>query len=230
MGQDRATPEKKLLELIESPGGNTLKDIKRKRKRIGFISPGAFKGRFAFFRGWIAKTLARQKPTLDIKEVNIILTVVVAGLIIYLAINWVDATNKSKEIFNLVSQPSIAEGKTNPFLPVSLLKDLAYYSQKVNSRNIFKLDPKVISSEEESETVEEKIVTPKDELLKLIEPLVLVGVSWSDDPIAMIENTETKTTYFLKRNQEVDKNIKIRQIFIDKVILEYKGTQVELKL
>lgn len=230
MVQDRATPEKKLLELIESPTDHNLRKIKVKRKRIGFVSPAAFKGRFSFLKGWIDKGLARQRIALDIKEVNIILTVCVISLVIYLATSWVDATNKSKDIFNLGSELSVNEG-TKPFLPASLLRDLSYYSQKVNSRNIFKLDLKAISSQQEQgETLEEKVITPQDELLRLIEFLVLVGVSWSDDPIAMIENTDAKMTYFLKKNDEIENGIKIKQIFIDKVILGYKGVEVELKL
>lgn len=230
MVQDRTTPEKKLLELIESPTGNTLRQIKTRRKRIGLISLGAFKGRFSFLKSWFTKGFARHRFVLDFKELNIILTVCVVVLIVYLAISWFDVTGKSAQIVDFTSELAAKE-QIQTFSPASLLKDFSYYSQRVKSRNIFELDLKTISSQaEEDEIVEEKVVTPKDELLELMESLVLVGVSWSEDPIAMIEDTDAKMTYFLKKDKEIDKGVKIKQIFIDKVILEYKGAEVELKL
>ena len=232
MVQDGATPEKKLLELIESPTGNTLREIKKKRKRIGLVSPGALKGRFSFFKRFMSSSLEKHRVGFDIKKVNAVLIVCIIGLAVYLAWDWVDATAKLNEISGLTSEPAEAqEQQAKPFLPLSLLKEISYYSQKVNSRNIFELDLKTASPEEgKSAAVEEKIITPKDELMELTEYFVLVGVSWSDDPVAMIEDTDAKMTYFKRKGEEVEKGVRIKQIFIDKIILEYNGAEVELKL
>ncbi len=230
MVQDRITPEKKLLDLIESPTGQTFKEVKKRRGRISFVSPGALKGRFSFFRRFIANSLARHKIVLDIKEVNLILTICIIGFVVYLSMSWTDTTGKLNQIPNLALELA-PQKDVNSFSAVSLLKEFSHYSQIVNSRNIFELDLQNASqNEEQADAIEEKVITPKDELMKLIEYFVLVGVSWSDDPVAMIENTDAKMTYFVRKGDDIKDSIKVKTIFIDKVILEYEGAELELKL
>jgi hypothetical protein len=55
-----------------------------------------------------------------------------------------------------------------------------------------------------------------------------VGISWSDDPDVMIEDTKTQRTFFLKKGQMID-DIKLEAVFKDKVILNYLGEEIELK-
>jgi hypothetical protein len=45
----------------------------------------------------------------------------------------------------------------------------------------------------------------------------------------MIEDTKTQRTLFLKKGQRIDNEIKVEAIFKDKVILSYKGEEIELK-
>lgn len=230
MVQDRITPEKKLLELIESPTGKTFGEVKKRRGRISLISPGALKGRFSFFKRFIANNLARRKIGLDIKQVNLILTICIIGFVVYLYMSWTDTASKLNQIPSLAVE--LAPKKdVNPFSAISLLKKFPYYSQIVNSRNIFELDlQKTLQNEKQVETIEEKVITAKGELMELIEYFVLVGVSWSDDPVAMIENTDAKMTYFVRKGDNIKDRIKVKTIFIDKVVLEYKGAELELKL
>lgn len=229
MASNKSTPEKRLLELIESPNNHALREVKKKRSRVGFLSLSVFKGRFSFLKEGINKSL-KGKTLVDIRGINIILTICVLSLMLYLGMSWLDSTDKLNKISNLSSEIA-AQEKVKPFLSVSLLKDSSYYLQKVGPRNIFELAPEAISKDiKEEASVEEEVVTPKDELLELIKDLVLVGVSWSDDPVAMIENTDAKITYFLRKGEELKEGVKIRQIFMDRVILEYKGEEVELKI
>ena len=56
----------------------------------------------------------------------------------------------------------------------------------------------------------------------------LVGIAWSDNPDAMIEDTKVKKTYFVKQGDIIN-GVRIERIFRDKVVLTYKGEKIELK-
>jgi type II secretory pathway component PulC len=56
-----------------------------------------------------------------------------------------------------------------------------------------------------------------------------VGIAWSNDPDAMIEDTKTHRTFFLKKGQTIDEEIKVQAIFKDRVVLSYKGEEIELR-
>ena len=59
--------------------------------------------------------------------------------------------------------------------------------------------------------------------------LALVGISWSNDPDVMIEDTKDNRTFFLKKGQLIDNQIKVEAIFKDHVVLSYGGEEVELR-
>lgn len=58
--------------------------------------------------------------------------------------------------------------------------------------------------------------------------LKLVGVDWSNEPVALIEDSRTGKTYFAKKNDSVS-DAKVKQIFKDKVIVQVRHQTVELK-
>ena len=99
-------------------------------------------------------------------------------------------------------------------------KTAAYYFEKVAQRDIFKMGPKPLPTEKQ------KVVSPV--VTEATKNLKLVGISWSDNPDAMIEDTQAKRTFFLKRGQKIGK-MKIQAIFRDKVILSYEDEEVILK-
>ncbi|MDD5454126.1 MAG: type II secretion system protein N [Candidatus Ratteibacteria bacterium] len=230
MAQDKSTPEKRLLELIESPSERTIREIKKKRIRNSFFSISAIRGKFSFLKQHAGSNLSRHKFALDIRQINIILVFCAVGLATYLVMSWLNASNKLDDVSNLKTEFK-TNGQVKSYLPASFLRDISYYSQRVNMRNIFKLDLEANNPhEKEGDVKAEEVVTVKDELAKIMEQLILVGVSWSDNPVAMIENTNAKMTYFLKNGEEIVNGVIIKQIFIDRVILEYKGAEAELKL
>jgi len=87
---------------------------------------------------------------------------------------------------------------------------------------------------EEEKEGEYEVPAPAEEVLTraevLAQQLGLVGIGWSDDPDVMVENTETKKIYFLKRGQRIENLIKVEAIFEDKVIFTYdNGKEMELR-
>ena len=58
MATNKSTPEKRLLELIESPTAHTLREVKKKRSRAGFLSLGKGSVGESFFNSSIWTNLA----------------------------------------------------------------------------------------------------------------------------------------------------------------------------
>jgi hypothetical protein len=147
-----------------------------------------------------------------------ILSLCVFVLAVYFITNLLFSTLHSKDALNL----ELATDKnTKPLVSQvsSLLKAGTYYLEKARERNIFKIGMKGTDS---------KSKAPSVRITEATQNLKLVGISWSDDPDVMIEDTKTGRTFFLKKGQMVD-DIKLVAVFKDKVILSYLGEEVELK-
>jgi len=230
MAQERfTTPEKQLLKLIED---QKSKDVKVqvhavKHQGLSFLSFAAWQGRISFlkdnFRKWSG---AGGFNKLDIKTINNIFGICVIILILYLVINlsaYVTSMVRGPRLIFVEEETSIKPAAN--FQGISALKNAAsYYIEKARQRDIFKMGEtrtKVLAQE----------AAPKQTIPKIIEAtqhLKLVGISWSADPDAMIEDTQASRTLFVKRGQMIG-DVEVRAIFKDKVILSYGGEETELK-
>jgi hypothetical protein len=139
------------------------------------------------------------------------------------------ASNLFLSIVNLHKAPNAkftiqaASLKAASFKESSLLRAASYYLEKVRQRDIFKIGAagRPAADERASREALSKIV-------ELSQKLKLVGISWSDDPDAMIEDTKALRTFFIKRGQMIG-DLKVQAIFKDKVILSYGTEEVELR-
>lgn len=227
MAEDKPlTPEKQLLKLIENPKGESLRaeDVKRQGKK--WISLGALKGRLAFwksfsFRKWISvKQLSRS--SFGIRRVNLILKFSIVFLSLYLGYSVFVTAAEMKRASNLIFEHE--KNLTAALEPGSPLKSLPYYLEKVGGRNLFSF-----TALPKEEPAEEGPVSEAQPEGKKARQLLLVGIAWSDDPEAMIEDTDAKQTYFVRRGQSIDDELKVVAIFKDAVILSVDGKEIELK-
>jgi len=228
MAQERPlTPEKQLLKLIEEPNAKNghVQSQAIKHRGLSFLSPGAWMGRVSFLRDklrmWGKGGRLQPSEILDVRAINRFLLLCVFLLAVILS------TNISMSIANLNMMPSmkfkIPEGVKVAFAPAaSRLKDLSFYVDKMRQRDIFKMGEK----KKDEGMPEAKISQPQ--LADAVAHLKLVGISWSKDPDAMIEDTKVMRTFFIKRGQKVGE-FKVQAIFKDKVVLSFEGQEVELK-
>jgi hypothetical protein len=107
----------------------------------------------------------------------------------------------------------------------SLLQSEDYYLKKVRARNLFNF-----ADEPKKEKVNFKEDEKKGptELEIMAKSLKLVGISWSDHPDAIIEDVKAKKTYFVKTGHKINE-INVQAIYKDKVILNYRMQEVELR-
>ena len=99
-------------------------------------------------------------------------------------------------------------------------KDAKYYLEKISSRNIFRpyeataKNPAVLN------------------LTKRLAKFKLVGVAWLDLPESatiMIEDTQTKVMYFLKKGEQVE-GVTVKTIYTDRAVFSYEHEETTIKL
>lgn len=226
MAEERPlTPEKQLLDLIEGSRtkGARIQANAIKRRSLSFFSAGAWIGRSTFFKdrfkGWLK---AKRWRTFDVKAVNDILAFIIFILAAYFISNFFISAIRLKKIpdyLKLEAQNDKTES-ADAYETSGLGKAASYYLEKVRQRDIFKMGPKA--------TPEDSVKAPSSKIVEATQHLKLVGISWSNDPDAMIEDTKAMRTFFIKRGQMMGE-IKVQAIFKDKVVLSYGGEEIELK-
>lgn len=225
MAQEKSpTPEKQLLNLIENPNAQqTAKSVKLKHRNLfSLFSAGAWLGRFSFFKGH-SKQWFRPDSILkmDINLVNNFLILLVVLLMLYFIM---DFSNSYKHLQSLPSVKARVQQaiQAKEGLVSTLLKTTAYYSELARKRDIFKIGARPTDKSK-------AVRAPSDKLKEATKNLRMVGISWSNDPDVMIEDTKLKRTYFLKRGKSLDNGVKVRAVFKDKVILSFENEEMEFK-
>ncbi|MDD5079802.1 MAG: hypothetical protein PHH68_05695 [Candidatus Omnitrophica bacterium] len=102
---------------------------------------------------------------------------------------------------------------------VSPLKGLIYYVDGIGKRDIFRMGGKFDNGAENATL---------SKLEELAQTLKLVGISWSDDPDAMIEDSQMSQTFFVKKGQKIGE-FTVENISKDKVSLRSGKEIIELK-
>jgi hypothetical protein len=218
------TPEKQLLRLIEDPKAKSAPKIEAQAIRYhsqSLFSFGAWQGRISFLKDRFRDLTSAEKTNFDIvKVINGLLGSLIVILAAYFASSFSLALVNQKKTFSLAGgSPQAGKASAVSAIP-SNLKDPTYYLDKVSQRNIFKIGAKKVAEAESKGDI--------SRLMELTQSLKLVGISWSNDPDAMIEDTKSTRTFFVKRGQMVGE-VKIKDIAKDKVVLTYDGEEMELR-
>jgi hypothetical protein len=225
MAQERSlTPEKQLLKIIETSKVNSLGMHAQTSRRHGmsWLNLGAWLGRVSFLRGRFERWSAGFRlDQLDVKVANKILGLAVALLSLYFLANLFISLFSLSKAPRLEINTPVTKIETNFPEPSGLKKAASYYLDKVRERDIFTMGLKKVADKPADNA-------PSSKSLELAASLKLVGISWSNDPDAMIEDTKALKTYFVKRGEMVGE-AKVQAIFKDKVILNLNSEEFELK-
>ncbi len=227
MAEKNISPEKKLLNIIEGEGNESPTPKNgRASKGMKIFSLAALRGRIAFFKSKVSQGPIRMpRISFSLNGFNVLMQLCIAGLVIYLGMSIrVEFSRLLKH--DWAKRPGQATLITTDVKAIaSLLQSESYYLNKVKSRNLFGFADE---AEEEKVAFKEK---PKQEPTKLetmVKTFKLVGISWSNDPDAIIEDEKAKKTYFVKTGHKINE-ISVQAIYRDKVILHYLSQEVELR-
>ena len=128
-----------------------------------------------------------------------------------------DLLKKKVNFANEVKVPAISEDVNLP-----QTKDVKFYVDSFGNRNIFK--PYDISLG--------KAAQAHPNLSKRLAKYKLVGLAWLDLPESasiMIEDSQSKTTYFLKNGEQLE-GVTVKTIYTDRVVFSYENEETTIKL
>ena len=222
MAQERSlTPEKQLLRIIETSKMNSSGvQLKTSRRHsMSWLNFGAWLGRISFLKGRFEKwSKGFSLEQLDVKVANSVLGFLVTLLCLYFFGNLVVSLINLSKTPRLESSTAVAKIETSFPEATGLKKAAAYYLDKIRVRDIFTMGSKKVVLN----------TTPTSKSMELASTLKLVGISWSTDPDAMIEDTKGLKTFFVKRGEMVGE-ARVQAIFKDKVVLSLGNEEFELK-
>ena len=221
------TPEKQLLRLIENPKQPVLKVEEAKRQGKKWFSVNALKARISFWsslsnRKWFSFKKS-TKTGIGVRQANLALKISIACFGVFLVYYVTQMSLQLKRASNLIL-PSDGNDSALQMSAEPDVKNVSYYQEKTSARNLFGIGE---IPEPEVKPGEERVLTPKE--ADRAKDFALVGIAWSSDPEAMVEDSKNNKTYFVKRGQPLDDEVKVVTIFKDKVILTYKGKEFELR-
>jgi len=199
-----------------------------KRRSMSFVSLGAWLGRFSFSKDWFRRKIESFRgQSLDTKSVNRILFLCACVFTLYFLVSTTTALIQLNRPPDLDVPASGDGASVNLMERVFLKKAVSYYLEKIGGRDIFRMGTvqKATTGADGAQTGM-KVTSAK--ILDATESLKLVGISWSANPDAIIEDTKETKTFFVKTGQKIG-DVKIQAIFKDKVILSYEGEETELK-
>ncbi|MFH1442363.1 MAG: hypothetical protein ABIH18_10045 [Candidatus Omnitrophota bacterium] len=207
MEKENITPEEKLLKIIESPGIQKQKSTpaQSKRNKNAGISVG-----------WLKKfNIDREKlKNFNLKTANkisigICVVFTVFGVSDFLKFK-IQLDNRYQKIINGIAvSPGEPQKLIIPDVKLKILQE------EIKKRNIFTFLPK-------PEIVE--AAGTNDEIANL----KLVGVIWSDNPQAMIEDLAGKRTYLVNQGEKIGE-LKVKKILKEKVILGKEDKEWQLR-
>ena len=154
----------------------------------------------------------RKKP--DFYKIGIVLSILVIVISVGYAIFESILPQPSVKIDVITESISIEEPDKEP-IDIMLPKPYSYYSQYIDSRDIF----------------EESFLSDKDSDASLgsnLSDITLVGIVLDDIPQAIFEHNKDQETYFLKEGDSIE-DIKVEEITEGKVIVLFEDEEVELK-
>ncbi|MFH0732326.1 MAG: hypothetical protein V2A72_05340 [Candidatus Omnitrophota bacterium] len=232
MAQEKSTtPEKQLLRLIEGdshkPDGMDTHAYVAKKRSASAFSLNAWLGRISFFKGSIKKKAdGAAAYQLNVRLINKGLTFCALALFVFTVGYVYTSLSKLKHIPEMILEVQ-KQAALDDVYDTSILKASSYYLEKVRNRNIFVMGKDQEQLKQEAAEAEDA-GPPAEEVTAISQRFRLVGISWSGDPDAMIEDMTTQKTLFVKRGQMVE-DIKVQAIFKDKVILIYQGEEIEIR-
>jgi len=239
MVDQNVTPEERLLRLIESGERGELKPKTAQRSvfwNVRTWSKNLFARRNKTNGSSWVRSAAGLSPELNLRL--IIRALIVFLILVFggIAFNMTRVRTIPKYLTDRAVEPSPAAGNVAGVKKeLAAFRPLLDYLKEVEERDIFTAAPAPRPIKPEPKAIPlqplKPLPPPQTNALQVlrekIKTLKLVGISWGEDPVAMIEDTTKKETNFLKAGQSINE-ILVKTILRDKVVLSYKDAEYEI--
>lgn len=208
MAKDNMTPEERLLKIIESP--DTRKRSVPLAAKVRSLNIGSIKEWFSNLRS--DKNLIKQ---INFSAVNKIIAVICALVTLICIFDFASGGMALAKRFKKVSSGEYLaslEERKRPKIDVTMDEAMA----QAKRRNIFTFLP---TSDEAASAVNTE---------PALSNFKLVGILWSDNPQAMIENSKEQRTYFVSKGDKIGE-LDVKNVLRDKVMLGKGDQEWELR-
>ncbi len=184
-------------------------------KSAGFVFPKYLQNIFSLFLPKAKKT-KNGKKEFNIKALNCGFFVFAALLTLYYIKNVSFSLNQIKNIDfgNLASLKGVELDSKEALL----LKPFSFYLENIKKRDIFRMGRKP--------ALEGELISSK--AAEATQNLRVVGISWSEQPDAMIEDIKAGKTYFVKKGQMAGE-FKVEVIYKDRVTLRCGMENIDIR-
>ena len=206
MSKDRLTPEEKLLQVIDNPSGaKKLGVLGRLGRQASIPSLGM---------GWLLARLRGGRPgsgpVVTLRMVNRGLMIIGGVLALAWLADFSILRNEFLTRLEIVERTQLIAPTQIKALSLPTL-DFADVLDHAKARNIFTFVPAKV----ETPVVVAPVV---EDLSPYVAELKLVGIIWSSNPQAMIEQTKEGKTYLLATGELIG-SLRIKEILKEKVVL-----------
>ena len=151
---------------------------------------------------------------LSFSTVRMVLVGILSIMFVYLVSDFASGVFLQKEVtFSAQRRTQDAQRTTQ----IVKLSPLDYYLSQIGGKDLF--------SPQRIELIKAKGEIPSGQPTAGFK---LVGVDWGGNPVALIEDTQTQKTYFVKKGDSI-KELMVMEIFRDRVKLRYGNKVIELK-
>ena len=226
----KETAEQKLLKLIETSssqpataGTTPQQDVAKQMAQA--VQGGDFHFELPSALRFLSGGVGAGNLPFGLKEFNRILMYSMIAILVFWGMDLLTGMKSLERKIDFPIDPNVSKNLFNVIPPV---KDLASYLSPIGARNIFQPLEKKTAAEKKQDVLPEQ--TKK--IATLAEKLKLVGVSWLDSPetaSVMIEDTESGITYFVRQGEKV-KDLTVKNIYTDRVVLTFEGEEITIKL
>ncbi len=168
-----------------------------------------------------SKKGAKKNPAELIKLLNVVLIVAVVGCLGLLFNQFAVGNSLINSSSEFGADITVKKG-LRPNLALPTVQRLSYYLADINSRNIFQ------PFQREVEETVTKVSDTTRAVARKTRDFRLVGVAWFDSvdsASAMIEDTNKKVTYFLRRGEKIG-DVSVKTIYADGVELGYQNEEI----
>jgi hypothetical protein len=146
----------------------------------------------------------------------VIIGVIIICFIRSMSVSLTELKNEGAKQYSISPATKAESG----FKEIATMKGVAYYIGKLAGRDIFHRQAKPNAA------LNEPVFSTK--MADMTATLKLVGISMSDNPDAMIEDTKLEKTFFVKAGSMIG-DLRVDEITKDKVVLKYNKELFELK-
>lgn len=198
----KETAEEKLLKIIEA--------TKKAQDASSVVSVAPAKARHS------------SRFAVGVQQINTFLVICALASFAFLGYEVKNGLSLLQQDVTIDVDAKVSGGAVNLFVPQT--KSIAYYLDKIASRNIFKPYEKPAAGAD--------VPAGQMALEKRMSKYKMVGIAWLDVPESasvMLEDSTTRMTHFLKEGDKIE-DVTVKAIYTDRVVFSYANEEIVIKL